>query len=74
MQGCTFSGSENQSLTFTLPFSQQPLILGPILYSEIFSPKTALTFVTADPLAILGAFLTLPETKSSTSDSGSERS
>ena len=30
--------------------------------------------VTADPLAILGAFLTLPGTKSSTSDSGSERS
>jgi len=36
--------------------------------------KVIVTTVTADPLAILGAFLTLPGTKSSTSDSGSERS
>ena len=35
---------------------------------------SVLSSVTADPLAILGAFLTLPGTKSSTSDSGSEQS
>jgi len=42
-QGCTFSGSQNKNLTFTPPFSQKMLILGPILYLEIFGRKTALT-------------------------------
>jgi len=42
-QGCAFLGSDEQNLTFTLPFSQKTPILGPILYLEIFSRKTALT-------------------------------
>ena len=41
---------------------------------KIINGLLDIPFVTADPLAILGAFLTLPGTKSSTSDSGSERS